>query len=198
MKRKSATLLLVAMCCFSGNWFNARAEVIDRIVAVVDGRIITLSDIRLEHEIQLVLGDPAETDEDLLKSMIDRTLLEEEMAQFPSLDVDEDEVDERMKDISDLRGVARAAIQNAITRKIQRRKYLDLRYRQFIVVTSEEIEKEYETAFVPEAVRRGIVVPELKAIEGDLRMILFEKKLSQELEESLRDLRVRNNVERFY
>jgi len=186
------------MCCLSGNWFNARAEVIDRIVAVVDSKIITLSDLRLEQEIQRVLGDPVETDEDLLKSLIDRTLLEEEMAQFPSLDVDEGEIDERMKEISDLRGVARAAIQNAIIRKIQRRKYLELRYRQFIVVSSEEIEKEYETAFVPEAVRRGIVVPELKTIEEDLRMILFEKKLSQELEASLRDLRVRNNVERFY
>ena len=198
MNRKSVILLLVSMCCLSGNWFNARAEVIDRIVAVVDSKIITLSDLRLEQEIQRVLGDPVETDEDLLKSLIDRTLLEEEMAQFPSLDVDEGEIDERMKEISDLRGVARAAIQNAIIRKIQRRKYLELRYRQFIVVSSEEIEKEYETAFVPEAVRRGIVVPELKTIEEDLRMILFEKKLSQELEASLRDLRVRNNVERFY
>jgi hypothetical protein len=66
------------------------------------------------------------------------------------------------------------------------------------VVSSEEIEKEYETVFVPEAQKRGIAVPSLKDIEEELRMILFEKKVSQEVEISLRDLRARSNVENFY
>jgi hypothetical protein len=174
------------------------AEVIDKIAAVVNGRIITLSDIRLEHEVQAVLGDPSEIDEELLKSMIDRALMEEDMAQFPSLEVSDEEVDERMKAITDFRGVDPSAIRNAIVRKIQRRRYLELRYQQFIVVSSEEIEKEYETTFFPEAVKRGVAVPELKDIEESLRMILFEKKVSQEVEISLRDLRVRSNVETFY
>jgi hypothetical protein len=124
--------------------------------------------------------------------------MEEEMAQFPSLEVSDEEVEERMKAITDFRGVDPSAIRNAIVRKIQRRRYLELRYQQFIVVSSEEIEKEYETTFVPEAVKRGVAVPELKDIEESLRMILFEKKVSQEVEISLRDLRVRSNVETFY
>jgi hypothetical protein len=66
------------------------------------------------------------------------------------------------------------------------------------VISSEEIEKEYETTFVPEAVKRGVAVPELKDIEESLRMILFEKKVSQEVDMSLRDLRARSNVETFY
>lgn len=197
MHRRLAILLLLATMSF-GRQESARAEVIDKIVAVVNGQIITLSDIRLEHDIQAVLGDPSSTDEELLKSMIDRALLEAEMAQFPSLDVSDDEVIDRMKEIPDLRGVAPAAVRNAIIQKLQRRKYLDLRYRQFIVVSSEEIEKEYDTIFVPEAVKRGITVPELKTIEGDLRMILFEKKVSQEVDESLRDLHTRGNVEIFF
>jgi hypothetical protein len=174
------------------------AEVIDKIAAVVDGRIITLSDMRLEHDVEAVLGDPSETNEELLKSMIDRALMEEEMAQFPSLDVSDDEVDERMKEIKDFHGVDPSAVRSAIVRKIQRRKYLELRYQQFIVVNSDEIEKEYETTFVPEAEKRGIAVPPLKDIEEQLRMIIFEKKVSQEVEMSLRDLHARSNVENFY
>jgi len=198
MHRRIVILLLFVML-YSGHPESiACAEVIDKIAAVVNGRIITLSDIRLEHEIQQVLGDPQETNEELLKSMIDRALLEEEMSQFPSLDVSDDEVDERMKAISDLRGVAPSAVRNAIVHKLQRRRYLEIRYRQFIVVSSEEIEKEYETVFVPEAIRRGITVPDLKTIEENLRMILSEKKISQEVEESLRDLHARGNVEVFY
>jgi len=198
MNRRLSILLLFPMFCWSRPLSLLHAEVIDKIAAVVDGRIITLSDIRLEHEVQAVLGDPSETDEELLKSMIDRALMEEEMAQFPSLDVSDDEVDERMKAITDFRGIDPSEVRNAIVRKIQRRRYLELRYQQFIVVSSEEIEKEYETTFVPEAVKRGIAVPELKDVEDSLRMILFEKKVSQEVETSLRDQRARSNVESFY
>ncbi|HET9131779.1 MAG TPA: hypothetical protein VFO86_12560 [Terriglobia bacterium] len=198
MKRRLTILLLLAMFCWSRPVSLLHAEVIDKVVAVVDGKIITLSDMRLEHEVQAILGDPSETNEELLKSMIDRALMEEEMAQFPSLDVSDDELDERMNAITDFHGVDPSAVRSAIVRKIQRRKYLELRYRQFIVVSSEEIEKEYETTFVPEAVKRGIAVPQLKDIEENLRMILFEKKVSEEVEASLRDLRARSNVESFY
>jgi len=198
MNRRLSILLLFAMFCWSLPVSSLHAEVIDKIAAVVDGQIITLSDIRLEHEIQTVLGDPPETNEELLKSMIDRALMEEEMAQFPSLGVSDDEVDERIKGITDFHGVDPSAVRSAIVRKIQRRRYLDLRYQQSIVVSNEEIEKEYETAFVPEAVKRGVAVPQLKDIEQNLRMILVEKKVSQEVEMSLRDLRARSNVEIFY
>jgi len=198
MNRRLSILLLLATFCWVRPLSLLHAEVIDKIAAVVDGRIITLSDIRLEREVQAVLGDPPETNEEILKSMIDRALMEEEMAQFPSLDVSDEEVDERMKEITDFKGVDPSAIRTAMVRKIQRRRYLELRYQQFIVVSNEEIEKEYETTFVPEAVKRGIVVPELKDIEESLRMILFEKKVSQEVETSLRDQRARSNVESFY
>jgi parvulin-like peptidyl-prolyl isomerase len=198
MHRRIVILLLLAMLSSGRPESMARGEVIDKIAAVVNGRIITLSDMRLEHDIQQVLGDPPETNEELLKSMVDRALLEEEMSQFPSLDVSDDEVDDRMKEIPDLRGIAPSAVRNAIVHKLQRRKYLELRYRQFIVVSSEEIEQEYETAFVPEAKKRGIPVPDLKTIEENLRMILSEKKVSQEVEESLRDLHARGNVEVFF
>jgi hypothetical protein len=197
MQRRIFILLLFAIVTGSRIARIAQAEVIDKIVAVVDGRIITLSDVRKEHQVQEVLGDPSETDDDLIQSMIDRSLMEGEMEQFPSLEVSDDEVDERMKAISDLKGVAPEEIRNAIIRKIQRRRYLELRYRQFVVVTNDEIEKEYETTFVPEAKKRGVAVPDLKAVEDDLRMILFEKKMSQEVETSLMALRERSNYEVF-
>jgi hypothetical protein len=198
MNRRLSVVLLFLMFCWSRPVSLLHAEVIDKIAAVVDGRIITLSDIRLEHDMQAVLGDPAETNEDLLKSMIDRALMEEEMAQFPSLEVSDEEVDERMRAITDFHGVDPSAVRSAIVSKIQRRRYLELRYQQSTVVTNEEIEKEYESSFVPEAVKRGVPVPELKDIEQVIRMILVEKKVSQEVEMSLRDLRARSNVETFY
>jgi len=174
-----------------------QAEVIDKIAAVVDGRIITLSDIRKEHQIAAVLGDPAQSDESQLKSMIDRALLEKEMVQFPGLDVPENEIDERMKSIRDLHGIAIDDIRNAISQRIQRDRYKRQRYRQFIVVSNEDIRIEYETVFVPEAKRRGIEVPDLSQVQNEIQEILFETKAADEIESSLKSLRDRSDIEIF-
>ena len=193
------TKFLLLFAVFSAIFSNsiAQAEIIDRIAAAVDGRIITLSDIRKEHQIGAALGDPVETDELLLKSLIDRALLEKEMVQFPGLDVAESEIDERMKSIQDLRGVSVSDIRNAISQRIQRDRYKRQRYRQFIVVSNEEIRIEYETVFVPEAKRRGIDVPDLSQVQDEIQEILFESKVADEIETSLISLRARSNVEVF-
>ena len=193
------TKFLLLFAVFSAIFSNsiAQAEIIDRIAAAVDGRIITLSDIRKEHQIGAALGDPVETDELLLKSLIDRALLEKEMVQFPGLDVAESEIDERMKSIQDLRGVSVSDIRNAIFQRIQRDRYKRQRYRQFIVVSNEEIRIEYETVFVPEAKRRGIDVPDLSQVQDEIQEILFESKVADEIETSLISLRARSNVEVF-
>jgi len=184
--------LFVAFC-----HSRVQAEVIDKIAAVVDGRIITLSDIRKEHQIAAVLGDPIQTDESQLKSMIDRALLEKEMIQVPGLDVPEDEIDERMKSIKDLHGIAVEDIRNAVSQRIQRDRYKRQRYRQFIVVSNEDIRVEYETVFVPEARKRGIEVPDLSQVQNEIQEILFEAKVAEEIESSLKSLRDRSDIEIF-
>src|SRR5437773_9063804 len=60
--------------------FAIRAEVIDRIVAVVDGHIITASDMRQQREIRGTLGDkPIEDEAALLQHVIDDYLIETNM-----------------------------------------------------------------------------------------------------------------------
>src|SRR5712671_1284662 len=192
MQRKTAILLLLSLLYFGGPGPLARAEIIDRMVAVAAGRIITLSDIRKEREIMTVLGDVPGTDNDILQGLIDRYLLEEEFAQFPGLEVSDDDVDERMKVIKDFRGVPESEIRKALVLKFQRRLYLDLRYRQFILASNEEIRTYYETVFVPEVRQRGAEVPELEKVTESIRQNVIEEKLSREVEASMEALRMRS------
>jgi parvulin-like peptidyl-prolyl isomerase len=195
MHRRIAIFIIFAFLACSRIGPIARAEVIDKIAALINGRIITLSDVRKEHEIQAVLGNKPESDDALLQSMIDNDLLEEEMAQYPGLDVSEDEIDERMKSISDFQGVDPSEIRNAASRSIQRYKYLSLRYRQFIMVSNEEIANYYNTKFVPEATKNGVAVPPLGEAEDGIRINLFEEKVLSEIEDSLKALRERSTIE---
>ena len=84
---------------------RAGAEIIDRIVAVVNNHVITLSDVRRADRVRTVLKYPAIDQKQLVRELLDAELIEEQIAQFFGVDVTEAEVDEVMKDLSDLGGV---------------------------------------------------------------------------------------------
>src|SRR2546425_10922630 len=87
---------LLLLYCLSSP-FAIRAEVIARIVAVVDGHIITASDMRQQREIRGTLGDkPIEDEAALLQHVIDDYLIETNMTDVTA-DVTDGEVDAEMR-----------------------------------------------------------------------------------------------------
>src|SRR5438552_11115185 len=84
--------VLLLLYCLSVP-FAIRAEVIDRVVAVVDGHIITASDMRQQREIRGTLGDkPIEVEGALLLHVIDDFLYETNMTDVTA-DVTDGELD---------------------------------------------------------------------------------------------------------
>ncbi len=82
--------VLLLLYCLSSP-LAIRAEVIDRIVAVVDGHIITASDMRQQREIRGTLGDkPIEDEAALLQHVIDDYLIETNMTDVTADVTDED------------------------------------------------------------------------------------------------------------
>ncbi|HYR41465.1 MAG TPA: hypothetical protein VER98_00445 [Terriglobia bacterium] len=80
--------------CFLSFPAGIRAELLDRMVAVVDGHIITAGDVRQEREILMRLGDkPIEDDKALIQHMVDNYLIETQIADFPGVDVTDADVD---------------------------------------------------------------------------------------------------------
>lgn len=172
-----------------------RGEIVDKIAAVVDGRIITLSDIRKEHQIESAFDVPAQTDEETLNSLIDQHLMEEDMSQYPGLDVTDDEVDDYIKKtITDKHGLSDSDLRAAVVRKIQRANYVYQRFGQFIVVSNEEIEAYYKDNLVPEMKQRGLMPPELSQVSMDIQKHLREMKMIQENDDSLKEVRNRSTT----
>jgi hypothetical protein len=196
MSRKAILSLLFSIITWAGFSSSAQCEIVDRIVAVINGRIITLSDIRKEHRLQLAMNGPTETDGAVLNDLIDRYLLEEEMSQYPGLDVSDDEIDKGMKNVTDTHGLALSEIRNAYIHNIQRQKYFYLRFGQFIAVSNEEIETYYNKVYVPEAKRRGETPEDLNKVAQVIRQNVYFEKLSQqkELEDFLKELRTRSTT----
>src|ERR1041385_6456113 len=114
MKR---TLILIGLLSFSP--LLCKGEVIDRIVAVVEGHIITLSDLRLEREIRARLGEkPIEDDKALANELVDHYLIERQIVDFPGVEVNESEVDADLEKSLAREGMPSQAIRDAVRKRI--------------------------------------------------------------------------------
>jgi hypothetical protein len=186
------TILWAAMCL-------AHAEVIDRMVAVVEGHVITQSDLRQEREVRTLLGEKAATDDSaLIREMIDNYLIERQSSDFPGADVAPEEIDAELKNSAPQAGTATPAIRAAIGNRIGMRKYFDLRFRQFIRPTDEDLQKYYNDVFVPEAKNRGLSpIPPLAQITDAIRNNVVQEQMNHEIDVWLEAIRARSNIEVF-
>jgi len=75
-------------------------------------------------------------------------------------------------------------------------KYLDFRFRSFIVITPEEESKYYRDTFTPDFRRRfpGVLTPSLEETRSDIRHTLTEQKVAAAIETFLDDAKRRVDV----
>jgi hypothetical protein len=176
----------------------SRSEVLDRIVAVVNGRfIITQSDIRKERLILEVLGKRPGADAAIRAELIDRHLVEEQIEQFPGVEVTERDVAGRLAQIKNNAGIPPEALREAVVAEIRLSEFIIQRFRQFIRVSDEELEAYYREVFLPAQKAANGNAPPLDAVSNELRREIVGAKLDTEVTAWLQDLRRRSDVEIF-
>jgi hypothetical protein len=175
------------------------AEIIDRIMAVVGSRIITLGDVRQERNIQLALGQAAAKDDDaIVSALVNAYLIEAQIAQFPGVEVDAAEVEAELDGIQHRQSVNIDALRQSIRHRLQTSKYFDLRFRQFINATDEEARTYYREVFVPEAEKRGLhPVPPFEDVAQFVRNNVVEEKLKHDIDVWLEAVRRGSEIEIF-
>jgi peptidyl-prolyl cis-trans isomerase SurA len=197
-----------------------RAEVIDRLVAVVNRQIITLGDVEREmklQELDPLTGDltgmsssqqPKVTQDLLVQRLIEQTLIREQIQQFPGLEIADEQVQSQVAAIEKKVGGAEklaqmkvdsGALQDRLRWQLQVMKFIDYRFRQFVVVDTKEIEAYYQNQFLPELQKRNVVpAPGLPEVEERIRKIVTEEKLNTQVDEWLASLRKDATIEIFH
>jgi hypothetical protein len=187
--------VFVSLWCLA----TGHAEVIDRIVAIVNGHIVTLSDIRQERQIRALIGEKQlENDEALAKEMVDTYLIEQQIADSTDIELTDSEVNAELKKLNVPADALSDKVRNAVRQRLRIQKFFDMRFRDQIRPTNDEIRKYYEEVFVPEAQKRGLQsIPPLT--DGDManaiRENVIQEKLDHEVEVWLEAIRRRGNVE---
>jgi hypothetical protein len=185
----TAILLLIALPLHS--------EILDRIVVVIDDSfIITLSDIRKERTIQTALGSNPGDDNAIVESLIERHLVEEQIAQFLEIDIPQDLIEERLRAIGNPAGISSQDLKEAVVGDYRRRQFMIERFQQFIRVSDDELQRYYEDVFVPAVRQRGERVPPLGEVVEGIRQNKVLEKMNEEVTVWLKELRGRSTIEK--
>jgi hypothetical protein len=121
MKIRLSAFIVLALV---GITLPLRAEVIDRVMAVVGTAVVTLSDVRAAEAFGLTSGAaPA----DVLAALIDRELMLGEVDRYSSPDPESGVLDRRLAQIQ-ARFSSRALYEQALARTAMIENYLDQRF----------------------------------------------------------------------
>jgi hypothetical protein len=209
--RALCTWLMVGLA--AGHCANAQVP-IDQIVELVNGDIITRSDLLWSIALSPDAPSPEhQISSDILKQkldyMIDQKLIEQEAARMPAAEISQDEINKARNELIASFGSAEVfrrrvesvgLTQQRIDRLLRERilidKYIDFRFRSFVFVTDQEVQQYYESRLVPELRRRNAVPPPLSdsRVRDQIVAILKQQKVNDELDQFLKDLRARADI----
>jgi hypothetical protein len=198
--KRSLLWLFWGMCtCLCFCLPLAHAEVIDRIIAVVDAHVITLSDLRQEREVRNQLGEKSDdNDAKLTNELTDAYLIDQQITDYPNTEVTDSEVEAALHKLNPGLSKASVAVLDAVRRRIRIQKFFDVKFRELIRPTDAEIQKYYEEKFVPEARTRGLEkIPPLTEpqMADGIRENVIQEKLDHEVDVWLEAIRKRSKVE---
>jgi hypothetical protein len=212
-KRSMVMILLLALLAVS-----ARAEIVDRIVAVAGNRVITWSDVVAEARYQAFVAgreQPAteelakpEVMEPILTKLIDQRLLEQDRDSLPFEPPDQRETESRLDaarlgfpSMDDYRqalsraGLTEEALAERLERETNLMSFIDRRLRPQVRVDPADTELYYRETLEPELRRGGQTeIPPLVEVREQIEQVLAAQQTNDRLEQLLRDLRARMGV----
>ena len=194
-------------------------EIVDKTVATVsDGtraELITYSDLLWQLSLQPNMPINPPNSEDLnriLQLVINQRLFALEAQRLPQAEPNEDEINAEIRrvianfpstaefvrrlNLVGFKSIEDDNFQKIMEQRVAIEKYLDFRFRSFVVITPEDEEKYYRNSFVPEFRRRnpGSLVPSIDEVRARINQILAEEKISRDIEEFLDDSKRRAEI----
>ena len=191
-------------------------QVVDKMVATVNAGVrtdlITYSDLLWQLALQpnMPLDNP--TSQDLnraLRLLIDQRLILQEAEKIPTIVPTQKEITDARDDLARnftspldfqqrlLRvGLTSEKLDEIIEQRLKMEKYLDFRFRNFVVISQKEIADYYRDTYVPRFKARapGRIVPSLEEVRAEIERTLTESKIESDTDAFLDTLRERAEV----
>jgi len=206
-----STLLALAFAVIPNGVNGAQETLLDRIVAVVDEDPIFLSDIR--RVIGLGLVEPRDDESEaalyrrVLDGLIDQTLRLHEVerhdfGQLPSAEIDQQVArisanftgEAELEESLDRLGLDREGLRFLVARQLRILVYVEKRLGPRIFIKTTDIRSYYDDVLSLEMRNRDLDVPELAAVQDQIREVLREERLNTEIEDWTEELRAAADI----
>lgn len=189
----------------------ASAVTVDRVAAVVDRQVLTVSEISQMVEIRFFprLGESEEEHRrEVLDALIAQALRFRDVERFGAQDIPRDTIEARLLEIQRrfpseaefTAAVARAELtpdelRALVKRQLQVEAYIQERFAPLVFVTPEEIEAYYTGPWRQQRRDRGLPVPPLDQVRDEVRDAVRASRLQDEIANWTAQLRARANVD---
>lgn len=197
----------------------AQPQVVDRMVAVVNKRVILQSELDQAARVEFLLqGKPIAslTQADtaaVLEQLIDRSLLEQQIINPTMLDPSPEEIaakvkevrqnfsasvgqdDNRWKNTLAAYGLTAQDLEEQLSSQARILRFVDLRFRALVRVEKDDIESYYQQKFLPEVRKRNAAAPALADVSDKIEQILVEQRIDTLLSDWLKTLRAQAHIE---
>lgn len=210
--RLQLVLLLLALAA------AASAQVVDRMVAVVNKRVILESELDQSTRVECLMQGKALdklTAADVasvLERLIDRSLLDQQIVKGADLDPAPEDVAERLKELRaqvpnaatdegwkrllSAYGLTQGDVEDYLGAQFRILRFVDLRFRGLVRVDKNAISSYYEQKFLPELRKRGAAEPPLAEVSDKIEKILVEQTIDEMLNRWLETLRAQAHIEK--
>ena len=210
--------LLLAFALLTG--VASAQQVVDKMVATVNSGtqsecrlcLITYSDLLWQLSLQPKTSLANPTSDELNRALgllIDQRLILEEAEKLPSIEPTLEEVKAARSELVQtfpslaefqLRlqrvGLTAEKLNQILEQRVRIEKYLDFRFRNFVVITQTEIADYYKDVYVPRRRARapGQIVPTLEEARSEIEKTLTEAKIESDMDAFLDNARERAEI----
>ena len=212
--RLTATLILVFVL---GSAAAAQAQqVVDKMVATVNGgvrtELITYSDLMWQLALQpdTPLDNPSSAQlNGALRLLIDQRLILQEAEKLPTIVPAPAEIADARAELArhfssepvfrerlQRVGLTSEKLDEIIEQRLKMEKYLDFRFRNFVVISQKEIADYYRDVYVPRLKARSPerIVPPVEQVRAEIERTLMEAKIESDTDAFLDTLRERAEI----
>lgn len=189
-----------------------RGVVVDKMVATVNGELVTYSDLLWQFALQpgSVLDNASSRIlESALQLVIDQRLIMQEAEKLPAISPSDQEIEadltalikqfpfqaefeQRARRV----GLDAERLRQIVQHRVRVEKYLEFRFRAFVVITPKEVEDYYRDVWVPRLRQRspGRIVPTVEETRGEIERTLTEAKIESDIGNFLEGARDRAEI----
>ena len=218
--RGAVYCLLFTVCCSLFTREVSGQQVVDKMVATVNASgqtqceacLVTYSDLLWQVALQpdTVLANPSSAELNrALNLVINQRLILQEAEKLPSIEPTAEEITAARDELAkafrsqaefQLRlqtvGLTAEKLDEIVEQRVRIEKYLDFRFRNFVVITQKEIADYYRDVFVPRARNRapGQIIPTLEDARASIEKTLTEAKIESDTDAFLDNARERAEI----